>query len=71
MEGESREKRISVRFFLAYLQKSAELFAHVKKKQYLCTRFSPDGLLGPPKFLFFGESEHKAKIHMKGFLSSY
>ena len=25
--------------FRFFLQKSAELFAHVKKKQYLCTRF--------------------------------
>ncbi len=26
-------------FFFTFLQKNAEKFAHVKKKQYLCTRF--------------------------------
>ena len=46
----------------------SQIFAYIKKKQYLCTRFSKMEVgrspSGPPKILIFGESENTAKIHM-------
>ena len=51
-----------------FLKKNAKIFGHVKKKQYLCTRFSKirvrNSFWGPRKFLIFGESGIMAKIHM-------
>ncbi len=57
-----------------YLHFFSKIFGHVKKKQYLCTRFSKISdsrlLWGPRKFLIFGESEKATKIPMSNFVAN-